>query len=127
MTTSKSGAPLNYTTVIEPSKSAAECTTILALHGAQAISSIWADGEPVGLKFTITTAFGPAVYSLPINIDGTYRVLVRAADKGKIPKSKATMEQAKRVAWRVVKMWLDALFRAHLRMEGKIDRRTPPL
>lgn len=102
----KSSAPLNYTTMIEPVKSAADCTSILAMHGAQQISSTWQGGEPIGLKFVIITAFGPRIYSLPINVTGTHKALIQAANKGRIPRSKATEEQAKRVAWRVMHDWL---------------------
>jgi hypothetical protein len=102
-----SGAPLNYTTTIEPEKTASECVAMLGRHGAQEISMKWQGGEPVGLSFVIMTAFGPAAYSLPINVAGTHRALIQAANKSKIPRSKATEEQAKRVAWRVVRTWLE--------------------
>ena len=104
--TAKSSAPLNYTTTIEPVKSAGECTSILAMHGALEISTTWQGGEPIGLKFMIVTAFGPRIYSLPINVTGTHKALIQAANKGRIPRSKATEEQAKRVAWRVMHDWL---------------------
>lgn len=107
MATAKSGGPMNYTTTIEAEKTAAECVGMLGRHGATDISMKWQAGEPIGLKFIIVTAFGPAAYTLPINIEGTWRVLSQAASAGKIPKSKATEEQAKRVAWRVVKTWLE--------------------
>jgi hypothetical protein len=106
MTASKTGAPLNYTTTIEPIKTAGECVSLLALHGATEISTTWQDGEPIGLKFMIKTAYGPMAYTLPINADGTHKVLLQARNKGKIPARFATEEQADRVAWRVMYVWL---------------------
>jgi hypothetical protein len=104
---SKTGAPLNYSTTIDPVKSAAECTSILAMHGAKAISSTWHDGEPIGLRFVITTSFGDMAYTLPINTVATHKVLLAAVRKGKIQPRFATEEQAKRVAWRVLKDWIE--------------------
>lgn len=99
--------PLNYSTTIEPIKTAGECTSMLAIHGASEISTTWAEGEPVGLRFVIKTAYGPMQYTLPININGTWRMLQQAKSKGKITARFATEEQAKRVAWRVMKDWLE--------------------
>jgi hypothetical protein len=106
MPASKTAAPLNYTTTIEPIKSAGDCTSILAVHGATEISTTWQGGEPVGLKFVIVTAYGPMAYTLPINVNGTHKVLIQAQNKGRISARFATEDQAKRVAWRVMHDWL---------------------
>jgi hypothetical protein len=100
--------PLNYTTVIEPSKTAAECVARLATHGATAIGLTYDAGFPTGLQFQIDTAHGLQAYALPVNVDGTLKALQRAWRQHRIPQSKATLEQARRTGWRVIKNWLEA-------------------
>lgn len=46
--------------------------------------------------------------ALPANVAGTHMTLEKAYRAGKIPRSKATLEQAQRTCWRVVKVWLEA-------------------
>jgi hypothetical protein len=103
-----SNGPLNYTTAIDPGKSASECIAILARHGASGVAMSYDNGLPGGLHFQVETAFGKRAYALPTNVAGTKAVLEKAWRAGKIPKSKATIEQAQRTSWRVVKMWLEA-------------------
>jgi hypothetical protein len=100
--------PLNYTTQIDPTKTAAECISRLAAHGATAIGMTYDKGFPTGLQFQIMTAHGMQAYALPVNVDGTYNALQKAARARRIPQSKATREQAQRTGWRVIKDWLEA-------------------
>jgi hypothetical protein len=100
--------PLNYTTTIDPGKSASECIAILARHGATAVAMTYDNGLPGGLQFQIDTAFGKRAYALPANVAGTRMTLEKAYKAGRIPRSKATLEQAQRTCWRVVKVWLEA-------------------
>ena len=105
MTASK--GPLNYTTTIEPGKSSIECISILAAHGAQMIGAQYGNGVPTGISFQIATAWGLRAFSLPVNVDGTHAALQKAWRAGKIPQRYASKEQAQRVAWRVLKDWLE--------------------
>ncbi len=100
--------PLNYTTVIDPAKTAGECIARLATHGATAVGMTYDAGFPTGLQFQIRTAHGMMAYSLPVNVDGTYKALQKAWRERRIPQSKATLEQARRTGWRVIKDWLEA-------------------
>lgn len=103
-----SNGPMNYTTTIDAGKSASECIAILARHGARAVAMTYDNGLPGGLHFQVATAFGDRAYSLPTNTAGTHRVLEKAYRAGRIPRSKATLDQAQRTSWRVVKVWLEA-------------------
>jgi hypothetical protein len=103
-----SKGPLNYTTTIDPDKSAIECIGRLAAHGAEAIGITYDHGLPTGVHFQIGTPWGQRSYSLPVNMDGTHKALQRAANRGRIPPRYATLEQARRVSWRVLKDWLEA-------------------
>jgi hypothetical protein len=99
--------PLNYTTTIDPSKSATECMGMLAGAGARKISIDMESKIPVGLSFVIKTRWGDRAFDMPANIEGTYQALVRARRNGGIPPKYVTREQAARVTWRVLKDWLE--------------------
>jgi hypothetical protein len=103
-----SKGPLNYTTTIEANKSAAECIARLAEHGASAIAMTYAEKKPTGIQFRITTVHGERNFTLPVNVDGTHKVLQAAYRKGSITRRFAERDQAERVAWRVLKDWLEA-------------------
>jgi hypothetical protein len=57
------------------------------------------------LSFRIPTEFGVLTFLLPANIHRVYQVIVRDT---RIPPSLRTKEQAARVAWRIVKDWIEA-------------------
>ena len=103
-----SKGPLNYTTTIEATKSASECIARLAEHGANAIGITYADKKPIGLTFRIETVHGERQFSLPVNVEGTFKALDKAKRAGGIPPRYADRAQAERVSWRVLKDWLEA-------------------
>jgi hypothetical protein len=103
-----SKGPLNYTTTIDATKSASECIARLAAHGAAAIGITYADRKPTGLTFRIETVHGERQFSLPVNVSGTFKALDKARRAGNIPPRYADRDQAERVAWRVLKDWLEA-------------------
>jgi DNA polymerase III subunit epsilon len=108
MASSQPRGPLNYTTTIDPIKSATECITRLMYHGAFGVAITSAGGQPTGLSFQITTEFGPRQYSVPANVAGTQKALTEAWRKGRIAQRYTDPAQASRVAWRVIKDWLEA-------------------
>lgn len=99
--------PLNYTTTIDPAKSATECMGMLANAGARKISIDMESKVPVGLSFVIKTRWGDRAFDMPADIEGTYQALLRAYRSRSIPPKYATREQAARVTWRVLKDWLE--------------------
>lgn len=109
-----SGKPLNYTTAIPVHQTVTECQSILARAGASSASLHFDDGQPVGLSFSLKTPHGIRDFMLPVNIDGMQRVLAEAERKGafeaarKRPGTYTSREHAARVAWRVLKDWLEA-------------------
>lgn len=100
--------PLNYTTTIAASKTVGECQHILAQAGAAAVAVNYENAIPAGLSFRLATPHGARDFTLPVNIDGMERVLNQAYRKGQIRAGFSTREQATRVAWRVIKDWLEA-------------------
>jgi hypothetical protein len=101
--------PLNYTTSIDAEKTALECVTMLMKHGARNVAlSVGEDRNPDGLDFAIQLPWGVTrAYSVPINIAGTERALKKAVAARRIRPGFATPDQARRVAWRVMKDWLE--------------------
>lgn len=104
--------PLNYTTTIAASKTAGECIQILANAGASAVAVTYEDKIPCGLSFSLVTPHGQRGFTLPVNVDGVQALLTKAHRQGRVRSiSRATAqsrEHATRVAWRVVKDWLEA-------------------
>lgn len=98
-------AILNYTTTIDPLKTIGEIQTALAKHGATNISIDFADGMPVALTFLVKMNHEFVNFRLPSNHMGCYRVLCKDQD---VPRRLKTQEQARRVAWRIVKEWVEA-------------------
>jgi hypothetical protein len=101
--------PLNYTTTIAADKTAGECLALLGRNGAAAISIIYEDKQPAGIVFLLATPHGDRRFRLPVNVGGVYKSLMQASRKTNgIPLRYATVEHARRVAWRVAKDWLEA-------------------
>lgn len=102
--------PLNYTTRVPAAQSLSECQTALAEHGADAIAVTYTDRRPAGLRFQ----FEGNAFSLPVDVAAMSRVLAKAEKDGAFRAAKqrggfySSPEHAERVAWRVVKDWLEA-------------------
>lgn len=101
---------LNYTTTIAADKSAGEVLAILGRHGASSVSLLYTDGQPSGMAFTISTPYGPRDFQLPANSAGVRATLDRQMRAGQIPRSAKLRDpqQANRVAWRILKDWVEA-------------------
>ena len=100
-------AILNYSTAIDALKTVGEIEYILMKHGAKSIlKNIGSDQSIIGLSFIVETAYGPMPIKLPVNTDPVLIVLQR--EKKKKSSVKATKEQAERVAWRILKDWVEA-------------------
>lgn len=95
---------LNYTTEIEPIKTAGEIMGLLATKGAQAIMIDYDKGEPIGLSFKILVNSHEVYFKLPCNVDGALQAMKRM----RIPPRYVNPAQAKRTAWRIVKNWVEA-------------------
>ena len=96
---------LNYTTKIAPLKTAGEIQGILASKGAKSINIDYASGEPVALWFKIEVRGVDIAFRLPCNWEGVEQAMRR--DRTVQPRYQSR-DQAKRVAWRIVKDWVEA-------------------
>ncbi len=100
---------LNYTTRIEAVKTVGEIQRNLAKHGAKSILTAYDNqGQIESLSFEVPTAYGDMGYRLPVDPGAVLKVLQRQNDIGKVPRSYVNHPQAIRIAWRIVKDWVEA-------------------
>ena len=93
---------LNYTTKIDVFSTIGEIQKILVKHGAKRIvQDMDDDGRILALTFGIDTPAGLQGVRLPANADAVHQVLLKQ-------KVKCDKEQAERVAWRIIKDWVEA-------------------
>ena len=93
---------LNYTTKVDVYTTIGAIQGCLVKHGARKIMQDYDDeGRPQALCFAINTKFGMRGVKLPANVDAVHRVLTSQ-------KVKCDREQAERVAWRILKDWVEA-------------------
>ena len=93
---------LNYTTKVDTYTTLGSIQGQLVKHGAKKIMQDYDDhGRIAALTFLIDTPAGMRGIRLPANVDKVHSVLHRQ-------KIKCDREQAERVAWRIVKDWVEA-------------------
>lgn len=100
-------AILNYTTKVDPMNTATECIKMLAAHGATDMGLTSDKGTPTGLVFVIDTPWGKKQFTMPLSIGGVERELGKAYKEGRIQRAYTGRDHATRVAWRVLKDWLE--------------------
>jgi len=98
-------AILNYTTTIASEKSIAEIQICLVKHGAHKIVTDYENGAPSSVTFCLTLGDKMVAFALPANYSGVLKAMQKEKN---IPRSKCTQEQAQKVAWRIVKDWVQA-------------------
>lgn len=93
---------LNYTTKVDIYTTIGIIQGVLVKHGAKRILQDYDDnGHISALAFMIDTPSGTKGIRLPANVKSVYSVLQNQ-------KVKCDWEQAERVAWRIIKDWLEA-------------------
>lgn len=101
-------AILNYTTTVDAFKTVSEIEYILMRHKAKSIMKDY-DGESItGLSFLIDTGVQQVPVRLPVKIDECLVVLKKEKKENPRKQIKDTRQQAERVAWRILKDWVEA-------------------
>lgn len=96
---------LNYTTTVAATKTIGEVQRMLARAGAtQIMSNFDGRGAVTGMAFLIETPLGPRGFKLPVQTERVEAVLKHQ----RVAPRYRGVEQAERVAWRIVKDWLEA-------------------
>jgi hypothetical protein len=101
-------ALLNYSTTIDVHKTLGEIHKSLAAHGAKKVMYDYDNnGHIQALCFTVFSPDGERGIKLPANASAIFEVLKQQKRSGKI-KTNPDYAQAERVAWRIIKDWVEA-------------------
>lgn len=95
----------NYTTDVPVSRTIGHVSGMLVEHNARSFTTIFEDGEHVGVEFGIETEYGPMHYRMPVRIDAVHLALNRDSQ---VPPRYRERKHAARVAWRIAHDWLRA-------------------
>lgn len=98
---------LNYTTKIDPDKTAAEIAKCLSIHGAQAVMTEYdpKDNYVTAISFRIVIDGNAMSFRLPCDWKPVLQIL---QNDRKVPRNSANQGQAVRTSWRIVKDWVEA-------------------
>lgn len=100
---------LDYTTKIPYEKTMAQVEAILMTHGARDIyKKVDSEGHVYVLIFSLSTPDGNLPIRLPIDADATLEVLKKQYLNREIDKRFTSKDHARKVAWRIIKDWLEA-------------------
>lgn len=104
---------LNYTTEISVDQTVGEIHGILRKYRARSVTDEYDEDRVIAVHFVFATEFGDREFRLPVNIEGVQAKLSEVASnlpagwRGGRDKLQS-LAQAERVAWRIVKDWLEA-------------------
>jgi len=97
---------LNYTTQVDSFKTLNEIQKILSRAGARkVIIDSNEKGLPVALTFALEWNGLLTAFTLPCNFEGVLRAMKKDCS---VPSKYCNEEQALRVGWRIVKVWIEA-------------------
>lgn len=97
----------DYTTNIDPNKTASEIARCLSMHGATAVLTEYnkEQGCVSALSFRIPLNGRDIEFRLPCDWEGVLQCL---KSDNKVPKARRTQEQAVKTAWRIILNWVEA-------------------
>jgi hypothetical protein len=95
----------NYSTTIDPMKTAAEVQALLARKGARSVHVLYDNGAPEAIEFSIIVREKVVEFRLPANHLRLFEIIKKDRN---VPLKNRTVAQARRIAWRVLKDWVDA-------------------
>lgn len=101
-------AILNYTTTVDVFKTVSEIEYILMKHNAKSIMKNYNGQSITGLSFLIDTGSQQIPVRLPVKVDECLQVLKKEKRENPRKQIRDTREQAERVAWRILKDWVEA-------------------
>jgi hypothetical protein len=101
-------ALLNYTTKIDADKSAAEIAKCLSMHGAQSIMTEYdpIDNYVSSIAFRMGIGMSSVSFRLPCDWKPVQKILEQQREKNR--RIDPSREASVRVAWRIVKDWVEA-------------------
>jgi len=103
---------LNYTTKVDAHKTVGEIQALLSRKGASSVSVLYQRGVPEAVTFRFKVNDFEVPFKLPCKFDGVRKVML-AEITGKLARNRREKDevfnqQVRRVAWRIVKDWVEA-------------------
>jgi hypothetical protein len=103
----------NYTTEVGVDRTIGEISSMLASHGARSVQVDYdGKGKAEGVGFNFPVAGQMIHFRLPANVEGVQAALQKNPDKEAARRGHrkvlSTEEQARKVAWRILKDWVAA-------------------
>lgn len=98
---------LNFSTKIDADKTASEISRCLSNHGAHSILTDYNEEEGYVEALSFQIRIGEQVVAFRLPSDWRPVLTILENDR-KVPRRMATREQAVRVAWRIIKDWVEA-------------------
>lgn len=102
----------NYTTQIVVEKTIMEIEQILLKFGAEGIYKEYKGNKISGLMFYLMKDNQKIPFKIPMSIEKTRTIITKAVQEGKLPRKflnePLRSEQGERVAWRIIKDWIDS-------------------
>ena len=97
----------NFYTRVQVEKTVSEIMDILVRHGVSEILTAYGDDrQPIGLQFRIGTDGGSLAFRMPVREEAVFAIITHEGHLKRDPVGRQA--QARRVAWRNVKDWIDA-------------------
>jgi hypothetical protein len=102
----------NYSTGIAVEKTVMEIEQILVKFGAEGIYKDYKGSKIAGLMFFLRKNGQKIPFKIPMTIEKTRTIITKAVQEGKLPRKyldePLRSEQGERVAWRIIKDWIDS-------------------
>lgn len=101
---------MNYTTSVPADRSLSEIQRALVKGGARSVMVDYGeDRQPTAVVFTVRTPRGEASFRLPAKVSAVEKLLAGTGARSHRQGVKVSdAEHARRVAWRVIKDWVEA-------------------
>ena len=96
---------LNYTTKVPAAKTVSQIQEILGGKGATHVSVVYENSNASAVSFGLKIADTFVDFKLPCNVSGVSAALKKSSPKGSVWRDVA---QCERIAWRIVKDWVEA-------------------
>ena len=96
---------LNYTTKVASAKTVSQIQEILGAKGACHVSVDYCDGKATAVTFGLNVGKNTVHFRLPCNVQGVSAALKKGSQRSGIWRD---IPQCERVAWRIVKDWVEA-------------------
>jgi hypothetical protein len=103
---------LNYTTKVDEHRTVAEIQSLLSKKGAEQVLVEYHNGRPEAVMFRLRVGGQSVPFKLPCKFEGVRQAMLREVKdrwaKSRKEKDVEFANQARRVAWRIVKDWIEA-------------------